>query len=623
MNRKQKSVLIRLIVAAVLMVAFYFIPAEGYFRLALFLVPYFVIGYDILRKAVKGIIRLQPFDENFLMAVATVGAIALGDYIEGVAVMLFYQLGELFQSIAVGKSRKSIRALLDLRPDGANLLGEDGEVRRVSPEEVAVGSTILVRPGERVPLDGVLLRGETQLDTAPLTGESVPRVIRAGEAVQSGCINLHTAAEIRTTKVYGESTVAKIMQLMESAGSRKSHSEDFIAKFARIYTPAVCFGALAVGILPPLWRILFCQLDGAWMTWIYRALTFLVISCPCALVISVPLTFFAALGGASRAGVLIKGSGYMETLSRVKTVVFDKTGTLTLGVFEVSEVSAADGDGEKLLEYAALAESCSTHPIGKSLLCAYGRTPDRSRVGQTEELSGRGIRAQVDGHDVALGNAGLMEQLGLTAPDIPAAGTVLYVAIDGAYAGHIVIADRVKTDAAEAVARLGRLGVRQTVMLTGDSESVGQAVAAELGIDRAYCQLLPGDKVEKVEEMLSQPGKQGALCFVGDGINDAPVLMRADVGIAMGALGSDAAIEAADVVLMKDRPGDVPRAMGICRRAMRIVYENIAFALIVKALCLILGAMGVANMWLAIFADVGVMVLAVLNAIRALIQKEK
>ena len=618
MNKKQKWVLARIIAAAVMLIVLHFVPVEGWLRLVLYMIPYLVIGYDILRKAVKGILNLRPFDENFLMAVATVGAVALGDYAEGVAVMLFYQIGELFQSVAVGKSRRNIRALLDLRPDGANLVGDDEEVTRVSPEEVAPGSIILVRPGERVPIDGVLLDAAAQLDTSALTGESVPRAAHEGEEIQSGCINLNTAVHLRTTRPFGESTVSKILELMENAGNRKSRSEDFITKFARIYTPAVCFGALALAIFPPLWRMVVMSAAPMWSDWIYRALTFLVISCPCALVISIPLTFFAALGGSSRAGVLVKGSAYMETLAKVRAVVFDKTGTLTHGVFEVAGVHHAAIDKDKILEYAALAECESTHPIANSLCAAYGKEIDRSRVKDVEEISGHGVKATVDGHAVAVGNEKLMHLLGLEEIPCHEVGTLIHVAVDGAYVGHILIADRVKEDAADAIQNLKKLGVSETVMLTGDNAKVGEAVAQSLGMTRAYCQLLPADKVSRVEELLEENRGKGAVAFVGDGINDAPVLTRADVGIAMGALGSDAAIEAADVVLMNDKPTDVARAMTICRRAMRIVYENIVFALVVKAACLILGATGHANMWLAIFADVGVMVLAVLNAIRAL-----
>ena len=618
MNKKQKWVLARIIVSAVMLIVLHFVPVEGWLRLVLYMIPYLVIGYDILRKAVKGILNLRPFDENFLMAVATVGAVALGDYAEGVAVMLFYQIGELFQSVAVGKSRRNIRALLDLRPDGANLVGDGEEVTRVSPEEVAPGSIILVRPGERVPIDGVLLDAAAQLDTSALTGESVPRAAHEGEEIQSGCINLNTAVHLRTTRPFGESTVSKILELMENAGNRKSRSEDFITKFARIYTPAVCFGALALAIFPPLWRMVVMSAAPMWSDWIYRALTFLVISCPCALVISIPLTFFAALGGSSRAGVLVKGSAYMETLAKVRAVVFDKTGTLTHGVFEVAGVHHAAIDKDKILEYAALAECKSTHPIANSLCAAYGKEIDRSRVKDVEEISGHGVKATVDGHAVAVGNEKLMHLLGLEEIPCHEVGTLIHVAVDGAYVGHILIADRVKEDAADAIQNLKKLGVSETVMLTGDNAKVGEAVAQSLGMTRAYCQLLPADKVSRVEELLEENRGKGAVAFVGDGINDAPVLTRADVGIAMGALGSDAAIEAADVVLMNDKPTDVARAMTICRRAMRIVYENIVFALVVKAACLILGATGHANMWLAIFADVGVMVLAVLNAIRAL-----
>lgn len=616
MNKKQKKVLIRIILSALLTVVFMLLPEWGW-KWVLYLVPYFVIGYDILLKAVKGVRNRQPFDENFLMAVATVGAMLLGEYLEGVAVMLFYQIGELFQSYAVGKSRRNISELMDIRPDFANIEDEDGQLVQVDPDEVETGSVIVVRPGEKIPIDGVVLEGVSTLNTSALTGESVPQDVQPGNDVISGCINMTALLKIRTTREFGESTVSKILDLVENASSKKSRSENFIAKFARIYTPVVCFSALALAVLPPVVRLLM-GMSGEWGDWVYRALTFLVISCPCALVISIPLSFFAGIGGASKAGVLIKGSNYMETLAGVRCVVFDKTGTMTEGIFEVSGVHHNTIDADKLLEYAALAESYSTHPISASLRRAYGQQPDQSRVSEVQELGGHGITALVDGVRVAVGNDKLMKQLGIDFEDCRSAGTVVHVALDGKYAGHILISDRLKPDAKQAIAQLRQIGVRKTVMLTGDRKITGDAVAKELGIDQVYSELLPGDKVEKVEQLLKECQGSEKLAFVGDGINDAPVLSRADVGIAMGALGSDAAIEAADIVLMDDNPLKIAKAIRIARKCLRIVYENIFFAIGVKLLCLILGAVGIANMWLAIFADVGVMVIAVLNAIRVL-----
>lgn len=616
MNKKQKKVLIRIILSALLTVVFMLLPEWGW-KWVLYLVPYFVIGYDILLKAVKGVRNRQPFDENFLMAVATVGAMLLGEYLEGVAVMLFYQIGELFQSYAVGKSRRNISELMDIRPDFANIEDEDGQLVQVDPDEVETGSVIVVRPGEKIPIDGVVVEGVSTLNTSALTGESVPQDVQPGNDVISGCINMTALLKIRTTREFGESTVSKILDLVENASSKKSRSENFIAKFARIYTPVVCFSALALAVLPPVVRLLM-GMSGEWGDWIYRALTFLVISCPCALVISIPLSFFAGIGGASKAGVLIKGSNYMETLAGVRCVVFDKTGTMTEGIFEVSGVHHNTIDADKLLEYAALAESYSTHPISASLRRAYGQQPDQSRVSEVQELGGHGITALVDGVRVAVGNDKLMKQLGIDFEDCRSAGTVVHVALDGKYAGHILISDRLKPDAKQAIAQLRQIGVRKTVMLTGDRKITGDAVAKELGIDQVYSELLPGDKVEKVEQLLKECQGSEKLAFVGDGINDAPVLSRADVGIAMGALGSDAAIEAADIVLMDDNPLKIAKAIRIARKCLRIVYENIFFAIGVKLLCLILGAVGIANMWLAIFADVGVMVIAVLNAIRVL-----
>ncbi|MCD7763232.1 MAG: cadmium-translocating P-type ATPase [Lachnospiraceae bacterium] len=621
MNKKQKKMLIRILAAAALMILFSCLPIDGYLRFGLFMIPYLIIGYDILKKAGKGIRNRQVFDENFLMAVATLGAILLGDYSEGVAVMLFYQIGELFQSYAVGKSRRNISDLMDIRPDYANIECE-GQLEKVDPDEVEIGSTIVVQPGEKVPIDGIVIEGKTALNTSALTGESLPREVEKGDEAISGCINMTGLIRIRTTKEFGESTVSKILELVENSSSRKSKSENFISKFARYYTPAVCYGALVLAILPPLVRILFMGLSPEWGDWIYRALTFLVISCPCALVISIPLSFFAGIGGASNAGVLVKGSNYLETLSQTKIVVFDKTGTMTKGVFEVSGVHHNSMDQEQLLEYAALAESASSHPISKSLQRAYGKPIDRSRVSDMEEIGGNGVTARVDGRMVAAGNTKLMNRLGVAWQDCHHVGTVVHIAIDGEYAGHILISDIVKPTAAEAIKSLKKAGVAKTVMLTGDAKRVAEQVASELGIDEVYSELLPADKVTKVEELLAKKGEKEKLAFVGDGINDAPVLSRADIGIAMGAMGSDAAIEAADVVLMDDDPLKVSKAIRISRKCLRIVYQNIYFAIGVKAVCLILGALGIANMWMAIFADVGVMILAVLNAIRALFVKK-
>lgn len=618
--------LVRIVAAAAMMIGLEFAPVEGVVRFLLYLVPYLVIGYDILKKAVRGILNRQVFDENFLMAVATVGAIALalydrsGDYTEAVAVMLFYQIGEWFQSYAVGRSRKNISELMDIRPDYANI-EKDGVLEQVDPDEVAIGSVIVVQPGEKVPIDGVVIEGTSSLNTSALTGESVPRDITAGHEVISGCINLTGVLKIRTTKEFGESTVSQILDLVENASSRKSRSEDFISKFARVYTPAVCYAALALAILPPLVRIFGMGLAPEWDVWIYRALTFLVISCPCALVISIPLSFFAGLGGASREGVLIKGSNYLETLAQTGIVVFDKTGTLTQGVFEVNAVHHSKIDKSRLLEYAALAESSSSHPISKSLQKAYGGKIDRSRVSDVQEISGNGILAVVDGVRVAAGNDKLMKRLGIEYIPCHSAGTIIHMAIDGQYAGHIVISDVVKPHAKQAIEELKRAGVKKTVMLTGDIRRVAEKVASELGLDAVYSDLLPAGKVEKVEELLAGKSKKERLAFVGDGINDAPVLGRADIGIAMGAMGSDAAIEAADVVLMDDDPLKIAKAIRISRKCLGIVYQNIVFAIGIKLLCLLLGAVGLANMWLAIFADVGVMILAVLNAIRALFVK--
>ena len=621
MNKKQKKMLIRVIVASVLVVVLSMLPLEGYLRAALFLIPYFVIGYDILRKAWKGIRNRQVFDENFLMAVATVGAICLGDFKEGTAVMLFYQIGELFQSYAVGKSRRNISELMDIRPDYANV-ERDGNLEQVDPDEVEVGSVIVVQPGEKVPIDGIIIEGSTTLNTSALTGESLPREAKEGDEIISGCINMSGVLKIRTTREFGESTVSKILDLVENSSSRKSRSENFISKFARYYTPIVCYSALALALLPPVIRMLFMGMEPQWGEWIYRALTFLVISCPCALVISIPLSFFAGIGGASHAGVLVKGSNYLETLAQTKYVVFDKTGTLTKGVFEVCGVHHNTLEDHKILEYSALAECASSHPISRSLQKAYGQEIDRSRVTDIREISGNGVTAMVDGISVAVGNGKLMDSLGIQYVECSQVGTIVHVALDGQYAGHILIADVLKPTSAEAVRQLKKAGVKETVMLTGDMERVARQAASETGVDRVYSELLPADKVAKVEEMIAGKGAKEKLVFVGDGINDAPVLSRADIGIAMGALGSDAAIEAADVVLMDDDPLKVAKAVRMARKCMRIVYENIYFAIGIKILCLILGAVGIANMWLAIFADVGVMVIAVLNAIRALFVKK-
>ncbi len=621
MSKKQKKVLIRIIVAAVLMVALKLLRLEGYVEFVLFMIPYLVIGYDILKKAWKGILNKQVFDENFLMAIATVGAIALGEYTEGVAVMLFYQIGELFQSYAVGKSRRNISELMDIRPDYANI-EKDGKLVQVDPDEVEIGTVIVVQPGEKIPLDGIVAEGNSTLNTGALTGESVPREVVVGDEVISGCININGLLKIETTKEFGDSTVSKILDLVENASSKKSQSENFISKFARIYTPAVCYGALALAVLPPLVRMIFMGVNPEWGEWIYRALTFLVISCPCALVISIPLSFFAGIGGASRAGVLVKGSNYLETLSKTKYVVFDKTGTMTQGVFEVVGVHHPTMEEESFLEYAALAEAYSAHPISKSLRKAYGKELDQSRVSDVEEISGHGVLAKVDGVEVAAGNKKLMDRLGITCDECSHVGTVVHLAVNGAYAGHALISDKLKPHAKEAIVALKKAGVAKTVMLTGDAANVAEQVAGELGIKEVYSELLPGDKVAKVEELLAEKSDKEKLAFVGDGINDAPVLSRADIGIAMGALGSDAAIEAADIVLMDDDPLKIAKAIKISRKCIGIVYQNIVFAIGIKILCLILGALGIANMWLAIFADVGVMVLAVLNAIRALFVKK-
>ena len=619
MNKKQKKMLIRIIIAAVLIVVFSLLPAEGYLRFVLFMIPYLVIGYDILKKAFKGILNKQVFDENFLMAVATVGAILLGDYSEGVAVMLFYQIGELFQSYAVGKSRRNISELMDIRPDYANI-EKDGTLEQVDPDEVEIGTIIVVQPGEKVPIDGVITEGTSTLNTSALTGESLPRDAKAGDEVISGCINMTGLLKIRTTKEFGESTVSKILELVENSSSRKSKSENFISKFAKYYTPAVCYGALALALIPPI-VLLIMGKPAMWGDWIYRALTFLVISCPCALVISIPLSFFAGIGGASNQGILVKGSNYLETLAQTKYVVFDKTGTMTQGVFEVSGIHHNEMPDEKLLEYAALAECSSSHPISKSLQKAYGKPIDRNRVTDIEEISGNGVIAKVDGISVAAGNTKLMNRLGIAYQDCHHVGTVVHMAIDGKYAGHILISDIIKPHAKEAIAELKKAGISKTVMLTGDSKRVADQVAEELGIQEVYSELLPADKVSRVEELLNQKSEKAKLAFVGDGINDAPVLSRADIGIAMGALGSDAAIEAADIVLMDDDPLKISKAIKIARKCIRIVYENIYFAIGIKILCLILGALGIANMWVAIFADVGVMILAVLNAVRTLFVK--
>ena len=636
MTKKQKVALTRILIAAALLVLFRMIPAAGYarldsllfpgagrwIRLALYLVDYAVIGYDILRKAVKGIIKGRVFDENFLMAIATVGALALaiyenGDYAEAIAVMLFYQIGELFESYAVGKSRRNISQLMDIRPDYANIQ-QEGRLLQVDPEEVAVGTVIVVQPGEKLPIDGVVTEGRSSLDTSALTGESLPREVQPGDEVISGCVNLSGLLHIQTTKEFGQSTVSRILELVENASSRKSRSENFISRFARVYTPAVCGAALALFLLPPVVRLLLLGLEAQWGQWLYRALTFLVISCPCALVISIPLSFFAGIGGASRCGILVKGSNYLEALSQTRCVVFDKTGTLTEGVFAVEGIHHSSMENERLIEYAALAESASSHPISRSLQRAYGREIDRSRVSQIQELSGLGVTALVDGIPVAAGNQKLMERLGIDYVPCRSVGTIIHVAIDGSYAGHIVISDLIKAHAVQAVSALKAAGVERTVMLTGDAAAVAEHVAEKLGIDQVYSQLLPADKVSRMEQLLSEPRRKGKIAFVGDGVNDAPVLSRSDLGIAMGALGSDAAIEAADIVLMDDDPLKIAKAIKISRKCMRVVYQNIVFALGVKLLCLALGAFGLANMWLAIFADVGVMVIAVLNAIRCL-----
>lgn len=627
MRKKQKIMLARIFAAAVLLIVLHFIPAEGVLRFVLYFAVYLVIGYDILLKAAKGIKNRQIFDENFLMAVATAGAFALavyeksGDYTEAIAVMLFYQVGEWFQGYAVGKSRRNISELMDIRPDYANI-ETDGQLQKVDPDEVEIGSIIVVRPGEKVPIDGVVVSGTSALNTSALTGESLPRDAAPGDEVVSGCINMTGVLKIKTTKAFGESTVSKILDLVENASSRKSKSEDFISKFARVYTPVVCIAALALAVLPPLVRMLFLDAPGQWDQWVYRALTFLVISCPCALVISIPLSFFAGIGGASRAGVLVKGSNYLETLSKTKVVVFDKTGTLTKGVFAVNAVHHNELAKEKLLEYAALAESASSHPISKSLQRAFGKEIDRSRVADVQEISGGGVIAMVDGVQVAAGNDKLMKRLGVAPVPCHKTGTIVHMAIDGRYAGHIVIADVIKPNAKAALKALKKCGVHKTVMLTGDAKAVADQVAGELGVDQVYSELLPGDKVEKVEQLLKQKHENERLAFVGDGINDAPVLGRADIGIAMGAMGSDAAIEAADVVLMDDDPAKIAKSIQISRRCLGIVYQNIVFAIGVKLICLVLGALGIANMWLAIFADVGVMILAVLNAMRALFVKK-
>ena len=626
MNKKQRKMLIRIIAAAALMIGLSFLPVEGWLRFLLYLVPYFIIGYDILRKAFKGIRNRQPFDESLLMSIATIGAIAIavcddGDYTEAIAVMLFYQIGEWFQSYAVGKSRRNISDLMDIRPDYANI-ERDGKLEQVDPDEVEIGSVILVQPGEKVPIDGIILEGSSTLNTSALTGESLPRDAEPGDEIISGCINMTGVLKIKTTREFGESTVSKILDLVENASSRKSRSEDFITKFARIYTPAVVYSAVALAILPPLVRMIGLGLGPDWGTWVYRALTFLVISCPCALVISIPLSFFAGIGGASKEGVLVKGSNYLESLSQTKCIVFDKTGTLTQGVFEVNGIHHASIEEEKLLEYAALAESASSHPISKSLQKAYGKEIDRTRVTEIREISGEGVTALVDKVSVAAGNEKLMKRLGINPVCCHHTGTIIHLSIDKKYAGHIVISDIVKPHTKEAVEAVKKAGVEETVMLTGDDRRVAENVASSLGIDKVYAELLPGDKVEKVEQILKERNGRGKVAFVGDGINDAPVLSRADIGIAMGAMGSDAAIEAADVVLMDDDPLKIAKAIKISRKCLRIVYENIWFAIGIKIICLLLGAVGIANMWLAIFADVGVMILAVLNAIRALFVKK-
>ena len=627
MNKKQKKILIRILITIVLLVALNLVHLKGLVNLGLYLVTYLVIGYDILRKAGKGILNRRVFDENFLMAIATVGAFALaiyeqsGDYNEAIAVMLFYQIGELFQSYAVGKSRKNISELMDIRPDYANI-EQNGKLEKVSPDEVAVGSIIIVQPGEKVPLDGIIAEGSSTLNTSALTGESLPRDAKEGDEIVSGCININGVLKVRTTKEFGESTVSKILELVENSGARKSKSEKFISKFAKVYTPFVCYSALALALLPPLIRMLLLHLTPDWDVWVYRALTFLVISCPCALVISVPLSFFAGIGGASKEGILIKGSNYLETLSETKFVVFDKTGTLTKGVFEVSAVHHSEMAEEKLIEYAALAECASSHPISKSLREAYGKEIDRNRVNDIEEISGEGVISKVDGSTVAAGNGKLMQRLNIPYHECRSAGSIVHMAIDGEYAGHIVISDIVKPNAEKAIKELKKAGINKTIMLTGDRKKAAEQVAASLNVDEVYCELLPADKVTKVEELLNAKSEKAKLAFVGDGINDAPVLTRADIGIAMGAMGSDAAIEAADIVLMDDNPLQIAKAIKISRKCLGIVYQNIVFALVIKFGCLFLGAVGLANMWLAIFADVGVMIIAVLNAIRALRVKD-
>ena len=625
MNKKQKKMLARIIIAAVLMVVCNVIPAEGILKFVLYMIPYFIIGYDILRKAVKGIINRQVFDENFLMAVATVGAIAIavtdsGDYNEAIAVMLFYQIGELFQSYAVGKSRKNISELMDIRPDYDNLLKDDS-IEKVDPDEVEIGSIIVVKPGEKVPIDGIVIDGKSTLNTSALTGESVPRSVKCDDEIISGCINLTGVLKVKTTKEFQESTASKILDLVENSSSKKSRSENFISKFAKYYTPIVCYGALALAVLPPIVRMLFMGVAPQWNVWVYRALTFLVISCPCALVISIPLSFFAGIGGASKAGVLIKGSNYIETMANTKYVVFDKTGTITEGVFEVSGIHHCNMDEDKMLEYVALAEMYSSHPISKSIKKAYGKELDKNRVTDVEQISGHGIMASVDGIKVAVGNSKLMEKLGLEYDECHKIGTIVHVAIDGKYEGHIIISDKIKPTSKKAISALKKAGIKKIVMLTGDMDDVAREVGTQVGMDDIYSELLPEDKVTKVEMLLDKKSAKEALAFVGDGINDAPVLSRADIGIAMGAMGSDAAIEAADVVLMDDDPMKVVKAINISKKCMRIVFENIYFAIGIKVICLILGAIGIANMWLAIFADVGVMVIAVLNAIRALMVK--
>ncbi len=620
MNKKQKKVLIRIGITVILIIILKLLPVKGYLKFGLYMIPYLVIGYDILKKAIKGIIKGQVFDENFLMAVATVGAIALGDYVEGTAVMLFYQIGELFQSYAVGKSRRNISDLMDIRPDYANL-EKDGEISKVEPDEVEIGSIIVVKPGEKIPIDGVIIEGNTSLNTSALTGESLPRTARTGDEVISGCINESGVIRIQTTREFGESTASQILEMVENASSKKSKTENFITRFARIYTPAVCFGALALAILPPVVRLIMSATPD-WGMWIYRALTFLVISCPCALVISIPLSFFAGIGGASKEGVLVKGSNYLEILSQTKCVVFDKTGTMTEGVFEVAGIHHNTKENEMILEYAAHVESFSSHPISKSLVKAYGGEIDKNRVKDVEEISGNGVMATIDGHKVAAGNSKLMDRLGVKYIDCHHVGTIVHIAIDGEYEGHILIADRLKPNAKEAIKALKKSGAAKTVMLTGDMKNVADSAAKELNIDNVYSELLPQDKVAKVEELLGSMKGNDKLAFVGDGINDAPVLSRADIGIAMGALGSDAAIEAADIVLMDDDPLKIAKAIRISRKCVRIVYENIYFAIGIKLICLVLGAVGIANMWVAIFADVGVMVIAVINAIRALMVKK-